>query len=84
MTRFQQLHDQTSVLATQAAQTGSVLTWLGTQVLPKFQQLQTPGTGFAVAADARRWHRWRGRGWPGRCHGRHRRGRPRRPPHRCR
>ena len=52
MTRFQQLHDQTSVLATQAAQTGSVLTWLGTQVLPKFQQLQTPGTGFAVAADA--------------------------------
>ena len=52
MTRFQQLHDQTSALATQAAQTGSVLTWLGTQVLPKFQQLQTPGTGSAVAADA--------------------------------
>ena len=52
MTRFQQLHDQTSALATQAAQTGSVLTWLGIQVLPKFQQLQTPGTGSAVAADA--------------------------------
>ena len=52
MTRFQQLHDQTTALAAQAAQTGSVLTWLGTQVLPKFQQLQTPSTGSAVAADA--------------------------------
>ena len=85
MTRFQQLHDQTSALATQAAQTGSVLTWLGTQVLPKFQQLQTPGTGSAVAADAAAG------GLAGEvvaglagamC--RHRRGRPRRPPHRCR
>ena len=85
MTRFQQLHDQTSALATQAAQTGSVLTWLGTQVLPKFQQLQTPGTGYRGGRRRdRRGHRRRGRGRPGRCHGRHRRGRPWRPPHRCR
>lgn len=55
MTRFQQLHEQTSALAAQAARAGSVLTWLGTQVLPKFRQLQTPGspgTGSALAADA--------------------------------
>ena len=84
MTRFQQLHDQTSALATQAAQTGSVLTWLGTQVLPKFQQLQTPGT-------VSRWPRDAAAGGIAgevvagrRCHGRYRRGRPRRPPHRCR
>ena len=51
MTRFQRLHNQTSALAAQAAQSGSVLTWLGTQVLPKFQQLQIPGTGSALASD---------------------------------
>jgi len=52
MARFQQLHDQTSALAAQAAQTGSALTWLGTHVLPKFQQLQTPTTGSALGTDA--------------------------------
>jgi hypothetical protein len=44
MARLQQLYDQTSLLAAQAAQTGSALTWLGTDVLPAFQRLQTPGT----------------------------------------
>ncbi len=52
MARLQQLYDQTSVLAAQAAQTGSVLTWLGTDVLPAFQRLQTPGTGSALATGA--------------------------------
>ena len=52
MARLQQLYDQTSVLAAQAAQTGSALTWLGTYVLPAFQRLQTPGTGSALATGA--------------------------------
>ena len=52
MARLQQLYDQTSVLADQAAQTGSALTWLGTDVLPAFQRLQTPGTGSALASGA--------------------------------
>ncbi len=52
MARLQQLYDQTSVVAAQAAQTGSVLTWLGTDVLPAFQRLQTPGTGSALATGA--------------------------------
>ncbi len=52
MARLQRLYDQTSVLAAQAAQTGSALTWLGTDVLPAFQRLQTPGTGSALATDA--------------------------------
>ena len=52
MARLQQLYDQTSVLAAQAAQTGSALTWLGTDVLPAFQRLQTPGTGSALATGA--------------------------------
>jgi hypothetical protein len=50
MTSFQQLHDQTSALASQAAQTGSALTWLGTQVLPKFQQLGGLDTGLSGSA----------------------------------
>jgi hypothetical protein len=52
MARLQQLYDQTSVLAAQAAQTGSALTWLGTDVLPAFQRLQTPGAGSALATGA--------------------------------
>ncbi len=52
MARLQQLYDQTSVLAAQAAQTGSALTWLGTDVLPAFQRLQTPGAGSALATSA--------------------------------
>ena len=52
MARLQQLYDQTSVLAAQAAQTGSALTWLGTDVLPAFQRLQTPGTGSALVTGA--------------------------------
>jgi len=51
MARLQQLYDQTSVLAAQAARTGSALSWLGTDVLPAFQRLQTPGTGSALATD---------------------------------
>jgi hypothetical protein len=42
LTQVHRLHDQTATLATQAAQTGAVLTWLGTQVLPAFQHPATP------------------------------------------
>ncbi len=52
MARLQELYDQTTVLAAQAAQTGSALTWLGTDVLPAFQRLQTPGTGSVLADGA--------------------------------
>jgi hypothetical protein len=52
MTSFQQLHDQTSALASQAAQTGSALTWLGTQVLPKFQQLGGLDAGLSGSGAA--------------------------------
>jgi uncharacterized protein YukE len=42
LAQFQRLHQQTATLATQASQTGDVLTWLGTQVLPAFQHPATP------------------------------------------
>ena len=42
LARFQRLHEQTVVLAAQAARTGTVLTWLGTQVLPAFQHPADP------------------------------------------
>jgi uncharacterized protein YukE len=35
--QFQRLHRQTAILAAQATRTGSVLTWLGTQVAPAFR-----------------------------------------------
>ncbi len=35
--QFQRLHTQTATLAAQATRTGSVLTWLGTQVVPAFR-----------------------------------------------
>jgi uncharacterized protein YukE len=35
--QFQRLHTQTATLAAQATRTGSVLTWLGTQVMPAFR-----------------------------------------------
>jgi uncharacterized protein YukE len=35
--QFRRLHTQTAALAAQATRTGSVLTWLGTQVVPAFR-----------------------------------------------
>jgi uncharacterized protein YukE len=43
LAQFQRLHEQAAALATQAAETGAVLTWLGTQVLPAFQHPADPG-----------------------------------------
>ncbi|HEY2239477.1 MAG TPA: hypothetical protein VGI21_11840 [Streptosporangiaceae bacterium] len=40
--QFQQLHTQTATLAAQATRTGSVLTWLGTQVVPAFRDPSDP------------------------------------------
>jgi uncharacterized protein YukE len=51
MNRFQAMHDQTAQLAQQATQTGNVLTWLGTDVLPKFQQLPDPRVTSTTAHD---------------------------------
>jgi hypothetical protein len=42
MGQFQQLHTRLSTLAQQAAQVGSVLSWLGSDVLPKFANLPDP------------------------------------------
>jgi hypothetical protein len=42
LTQFQRLHEQTAALATQATQTGTVLTWLGTQVVPALQHPADP------------------------------------------
>lgn len=50
MGKFQQLHDQMTVLSRQATQVGSVLTWLGTQVLPWAKALPDPSTG-SVSSD---------------------------------
>ncbi|HEX4255908.1 MAG TPA: hypothetical protein VH089_12505 [Streptosporangiaceae bacterium] len=41
--QFQQLHTQTATLAAQATRTGSVLTWLGTQVVPAFRDPSDAG-----------------------------------------
>ena len=52
MGKFQRLHDQMAVLSQQATQVGSVLTWLGTQVLPWAKGLPDPSAGGAsVGAD---------------------------------
>lgn len=40
--QFQRLREQTATLSAQATQTGAVLTWLGTQVLPSFKDLADP------------------------------------------
>jgi hypothetical protein len=37
LAQFARLHTQTATLAAQASRTGSVLTWLGTQVVPAFR-----------------------------------------------
>ena len=42
LAQFQRLHEQAAALATQATRTGTVLTWLGTQVLPAFQHPADP------------------------------------------
>ena len=42
MGQFQQLHDHMVTLADQALQVGSVLTWLGGEVLPQFTSLPDP------------------------------------------
>ena len=42
LAQLQRLHQQTATLASQAAQTGAVLTRLGTQVLPAFQHPADP------------------------------------------
>src|SRR6202012_4797692 len=42
LTQFQRLHEQTAARATQATQTGAVLTWLGTQVVPAVQHPADP------------------------------------------
>ena len=42
MGQFQQLHDHMVTLADQALQVGSVLTWLGGEVLPQFTALPDP------------------------------------------
>jgi hypothetical protein len=42
LNQFQRLHEQTAALATQATQTGTVLTWLGTQIVPAFQHPADP------------------------------------------
>lgn len=51
MSRFQVMHDQTAQLAQQATQTGDVLVWLGTQVLPQFQRLPDPRVTSTTAHD---------------------------------
>ena len=42
MSQFQQLHNHMVTLADQALQVGSVLTWLGGEVLPQFTSLPDP------------------------------------------
>ncbi|HEY2280241.1 MAG TPA: hypothetical protein VGI00_17920 [Streptosporangiaceae bacterium] len=42
LAQLQRLHQRTATLATQAARTGVVLTWLGTQVLPALNHPATP------------------------------------------
>ena len=42
MGQFQRLHDHMVTLAQEALQVGSVLTWLGTDVLPQFKTLPDP------------------------------------------
>lgn len=57
MTRFQELHDQTATLAAQAHTTAGVMKWVGGEVMPQFQQLQSPqvmsgGQGWAAGSVA--------------------------------
>jgi uncharacterized protein YukE len=53
MGKFQILHDQMTVLSRQVTQVGSVLTWLGTQVLPWAKALPDPSAaGASVSGDA--------------------------------
>jgi uncharacterized protein YukE len=52
MVQFQALHDQMATLAQQASQTGSVLSWLGNEVLPKFKALPDPTPASPMATDA--------------------------------
>jgi hypothetical protein len=42
LAQLQRLQQQTTTLATQASQTGAVLTWLGTRILPSFRPLTDP------------------------------------------
>ncbi|HWG00280.1 MAG TPA: hypothetical protein VG164_00340 [Trebonia sp.] len=51
MVKFQQMHDQTATLAAQAEQTGQVLHWLGTEVLPKYKALPDPRVESRTASD---------------------------------
>jgi uncharacterized protein YukE len=51
MSKFQAMHDQTAQLAEQATQTGNVLSWLGNDVLPKFQNLPDPRVTSTTAHD---------------------------------
>lgn len=50
MGQFQQLHDHTATLARQARQVGSVLTWLGRDVLPAYKTLPDPSASAAPSA----------------------------------
>ncbi len=54
MGQFQQLHSRMVMLAQQALQVGSVLSWLGDEVLPKFASLPDPrvSTTSLVLGDA--------------------------------
>jgi hypothetical protein len=47
LTQVQRLHEQTAALATQATETGTVLTWLGTQVIPTLQHPADPAQAHA-------------------------------------
>jgi hypothetical protein len=51
MNKFQEMHDNTTLLAQQALQTGAVLSWLGNEVLPKYKNLPDPHVTSATAAD---------------------------------
>ena len=71
MAKFQQLHDQTAILAQQATQTGSVLTWLGHPGAARLQVAADPDHDVASGVrcgDGRGGRRCRRR--RGRCRGR--------------
>ena len=51
MNKFQEMHDQTALLAAQAKQTGQVLQWLGSDVLPKYKSLPDPRVESRTQSD---------------------------------
>jgi hypothetical protein len=53
MSRFQEMHDRTALLAAQAQQAGQVFQWLATDVLPKFRELPDPRVESRAASDER-------------------------------